>query len=820
MGALPRPDTPDGPLRTLSDRLHALHHRAGWPSLRDMAREVGCSHTTISVAFSEPRLPRWGLLELIVETLGGDTAEFHRLWLAASGDPPVPAPPGPAREAPVPRELPADVVAFTGRSGPLAELDALLDRPTSGVVIGAVSGTAGVGKTALAVHWAHRVAGRFPDGQLYTNLRGYDPDKPLTAAEALGAMLRVLGVAGPAIPHELPERAARYRTLLAGRRVLILLDNAHSVDQVRDLLPGTPSCLVLITSRDTLPALVARHGAFRINLDLLPPVEAHQLLGTLIGPRVDAEPNAAGLLAHRCARLPLALRIAAELAAARPAVPLAELAEELGNESRRLDLLAAGGDEYTAVRAVFSWSLRHLDEPAAHAFTLLGLHPGTDLDRGAIAALTDLPPPTVPALTSSLTRAHLLDDLGGGRYGRHDLLRAYAADRAGALSTEQRQAALTRLLDHYTTAAEDAAASESPAWLAAELANLLAVARAAGTTRHTVRLSAALAPYLDTHARYQDALELHKLARAAAARLGDPTAAAAATSALGTAYRRLGEYRHAEAAFRASLSSQQETGDRAGAAATRHGLGITYFRLGRYTDALGELDAALDRYTELGDRRGAATALYGLGITHFQLGHYAEAESRAEAALAMQRQVGDRTGEGRTLNNLGCIRQRLGDPAAARAHFTDCLAIAREVGNRTGEGVALANLGDLDVEQGNLVAAADEYEQALVLYRATGYRVGQADALRGLGVVCARLGQNDTALDHLGHAVALSAEISEPETEILARLDLGELLVTTGHPARAVTHLQAALTLAERTADPHAQQRARTALTAATGSLG
>ena len=309
----------------------------------------------------------------------------------------------PRPEAPrvVPAQLPADVDVFTGRVGELADLDRLLTTtPTqagarevgggssTAVVISAVSGTAGVGKTALALRWAHRVRGGFPDGQLYVNLRGYDPDQPLSAADGLARFLRALGVAGAEIPLEVDERAASYRSLLDGRRILIVLDNAATVEQVRPLLPGTPSALVVVTSRDALVGLVARDGARRLDLDLLPPEDAVVLLGVLIGGRVAAEPDAAAALAGQCARLPLALRIAAELAAARPTISLAGLVEELADEQRRLELLDAGGDPRTAIRAVFSWSYLHLPSETARAFRLLGLHPGPDLDPYAAAALT------------------------------------------------------------------------------------------------------------------------------------------------------------------------------------------------------------------------------------------------------------------------------------------------------------------------------------------------------------------------------------------------------------------------------------------------
>jgi hypothetical protein len=344
----------------------------------------------------------------------------------------------------VPAQLPADVAAFTGRQDELAGLDQLLatvNRATGSatglttVTTAAVSGTAGVGKTALAIRWAHRVRGQFPDGQLYVDLRGYDPEQPVLPAEALHGFLAGLGVPGPEIPSALDDRAARFRTETAGRRMLVVLDNAATVDQVRPLLPGSPTCFVLVTSRNSLPGLVARHGAVRLDLDLLPLEDAAALLSALLGSRVTAEPAAATTIALQCARLPLALRVAAEFAIAHPATPLGRIVEELADERRRLDLLDAGGDRYTAVRAVFSWSYRNLPAKTARAFRLLGRHPAPDLDPPAAADVMQTSLDGARQLLDQLASAHLIQHTGRnptetGRYGMHDLLRAYATQLA------------------------------------------------------------------------------------------------------------------------------------------------------------------------------------------------------------------------------------------------------------------------------------------------------------------------------------------------------------------------------------------------------
>jgi transcriptional regulator with XRE-family HTH domain len=351
----------------------------------------------------------------------------------------------------VPCELPGRVRHFTGRAPELAELsDMSAGGEVRTVAICVVGGPAGAGKTALAVHWAHQAAARFGDGQLHVNLRGYDPGEPVAVADVLAGFLRALGVPGPEIPDETEQRAALYRSRLAGRRVLVVLDNARDAEQVRLLLPGGLPCVAVVTSRDALAGLVAADGAIRLDLDVLPLADAVALLRSLIGPRADADP-ATAQLAGLCARLPLALRIAAELAVARPAVPLAELAAEV--EADRLDCLDAGEDR-TDVRAVFSWSLRELPGEMAGAFALAGLHPGKDLDVYAAAALTGTTPGQARRILGRLHRASLVQATGPGRYGMHDLLRAYAREQAAAGDCDgHSQTALARLFDYYLDAA-------------------------------------------------------------------------------------------------------------------------------------------------------------------------------------------------------------------------------------------------------------------------------------------------------------------------------------------------------------------------------
>ena len=690
--------------------------------------------------------------------------------------------PGPARPRP-PAQLPADVAAFTGRSDELAALDLLLSAApgaaeadgTAGVIF-VVSGTAGVGKTALAVRWSRRAAGAFPDGQLYVNLRGYDPGQPVPPGDALAGFLRALGLAGQDIPPETDERAAAYRSLLDGRRVLVVLDNAASVEQVRPLLPGCPSCLVVVTSRDSLAGLVARHGAGRLDLDTLPLPDALGLLRTLIGGRVDAEPEAAAALAKQCARLPLALRVAAELAAASPGSRLAGLAAELAGEQRRLDLLDAGGDERTAVRGVFSWSYRHLPAAAARAFRLLGLHPGPDFDGYALAALTGASATQAGDILALLARAHLVHPAAPGRYGMHDLLRAYASH-------------LTDTEDNVDESAEGSAGSLSPA--AARLFDY----------------------YLAAAASAMDALvpaERHY-------RPGIPPAAAGlaipelATPAQGRAWL------DAERAILVAIAAQGSPGH-----VTR--LATTLFRYletgGHYADAMIIHGHARDAACLLGDRAAEATALTNLGIICWRQGRYPQAIDHHEQARAASVEIGDQAGEAIAVANLGIVYERQGRLGEAAESHRLGLALFRQAGDQAGEARALANVGSVAACQGQYEEAVGCYQQALILLRQTGDRSGEASALPHLGVAYQRLGRYDQAADCYRRALALFAETGDRVGEAEARNGAAEVLLATGHPDEARAGHDAALALAERIGDTYEQARAHNGLSAALRASG
>jgi DNA-binding SARP family transcriptional activator/tetratricopeptide (TPR) repeat protein len=732
------------------------------------------------------------------------------------GDRPAQAPKGPEASTAVPcrpAQLPADVAGFTGRTADLQRLDGLLgdtsaDQAPQAVVITAIGGAAGVGKTALAVHWAHRVADRFPDGQLYVNLRGYDPDQPMPAGDALARFLTALGVSGQDVPLDVEERAARYRSELAGRRMLILLDNAAGVAQVRPLLPGIGSCLVVVTSRDSLAGLVAVHGAHRLGLDLLPTAEAVALLRRLVGGRVEAEQAAAVALAEQCARLPLALRIAAELVMSRPDSTLAELVAELADRQSRLELLDAGGDPYAAVREVFSWSIQHLPSDAVRVFGLLGLHPGPDLDPYAVAALADTGLDQARRTLELLARAHLVHRIGGGRYGMHDLLRAYAAHLAATRETGQRcQAAQQRLLDYHQAAALSAmdtlhpaeahyrpdTVSDTPvpdlshpetarAWLETERFCLMAVAAQAatlGNSGYVVGLARILLRYLsDAHLTEMVTINEH------------------------------------------AYQAAEKTGDRTGAAHALRQLGLAYNRLSRYELAVEHLRQALARFRQAGDLVGMALTLTSLGITSYRLGSHEQAIDEHLRSIDLARQVGDRLVEAFALNNLGVVEERVGRYADAADHYRRALGIFQEVGARYCEATALCNVANVELRQGDYLPAADHLGQCLTLLEPLGSPITEAHALDTLGLLHLRLGEPEQATTYFQQALIRFSGTGERNGQAWSTNGLGEAAQLAGRPAEALAHHTEALDIAVDASTRHQQARAHTGLGHARSALG
>ena len=713
---------------------------------------------------------------------------------------------GKGAKGPVPRELPGPVPQFAGRAAELADLTGMLE-PASAqhprtLLISAIAGMPGVGKTALATQWAHQVADRFPDGQLHVNLRGYHPGQPMPAADALAGFLRSLGAAERDIPAGTEERAARYRSLLAGRRMLIVIDNASDAEQVRPLLPGSPSCVALVTSRDALAGLVARDGARRLDLGPLPPADAVALLRALIGERVDAEPAATVTLAGYCARLPLALRVAAERAAAAPGVSLADVASELADQQERLDLLDAAGDRLTAVRAVFSWSVRHLDDEAARAFRLLGLHPGPDIDAYAAAALTGTTLRQARWLLNRLARAHLIHPVGTGRYGMHDLLRSYAAEQAAGQDSEQeRRAALTRLFDYYLATAAVAAGTLFPAdpdqpapprpagpvspvttpaaalaWLDAQRSALVAVAAHAadhGWPGHAIGLAATIFRYPDV-GHFADAAAMHSHARRAAARACDRSAEAAALTMLGTADAALGHLRQATSHLEQALAMCRADGDTIGEARALGNLGMAGYCRGSYQQSAMCHRKALAIYLEADDHAGQARELHALGLVALRQGRYDQAAGYLGRSLALFRDAGTASGEALVLGDLGELELRQGRYVQAADHLRRSLGLGREIGSRFCQAQALACLGISELRQGRRQQAIGHLRQSLELHRQAGNRSGQAEALNGLGEAFLAVGQTGQAGARHAAALSLAIQCGDKREQARARSGLAQ----------------------------------------------
>jgi DNA-binding SARP family transcriptional activator/tetratricopeptide (TPR) repeat protein len=663
----------------------------------------------------------------------------------------APAPvPASAPLAPVPAQLPPAVTAFTGRGAELASLDAVaaeaaLAGPASpaAVVISAVSGTAGVGKTALAVHWAHRVAGQFPDGQLYVNLRGFDPGgAALDPGQALRGFLDALGVPSTRIPEDLAAQTGLFRSLLAGKRVLVVLDNARDAGQVRPLLPSSPGCLAVVTSRSDLAGLVAAEGAHPVSLDLLPVAEAGELLARRLGEaRVAGEPTAVSEIIERCARLPLALAITAARAAARPGFPLAVIAAELRGTTATLDPFG-GTDLATDVRAVFSWSIRALSEGAARLFALLGLHPGPDISVRAAASLAAIPPRQAEALLAELAGAHLLSEHSPGRYTAHDLLHAYAAEQVHSLVPDDALAASNRILDHYLhtghtaarllkpergpvdlaepapgTTAEDLATADSAlAWFTAEHHVLLACisqAAAAGLNLYARQLAWTVRTYLFRRGYWHEQVITERAAADAARRDGDPRGLGAALFGLAEACERLNRLEEAESHYREALKVYAAAGDLRGEANACLGISEVAEEQHRFTDALGYSRRALALSRRAGDAIMQALALNSVGCDHSALGEYDQALMSCQEALALMQELGMREGEACTWSSLGDARHGLADHQQATICYQRALGLFNGLGDRYSEARTLTRLGDVRLSAGDSGAARRVWAQAL-----------------------------------------------------------------------------------------------------------
>lgn len=642
---------------------------------------------------------------------------------------------------PAPRQLPAPPRLFTGRVDELAELDRGGGDPTTALTV--ISGMAGVGKTALALHWAHRVADRFPDGQLYVNLRGFDASgTPTAPATAIRRFLDALHVPPQRVPVDLDAQQALYRTMLAGRRLLLVLDNARDADQVRPLLPGAPGCLTVVTSRHRLAGLVATEAAHPLFLDVLSPADARDLLARRLGAdRIATDPDAADKIVAHCARLPLALAIAAARAATQATLALSSLAAALGDANRRLDALDTG-DAAADVRAVFSWSYQQISPSAARLFRLVGLHPGPDISVAAATSMAGAAAPRTAALLAELTQAHMLTETPAGRSSCHDLLRTYATDLADA---DEQALAIRRLLDHYLHTAYRAARVRHPtrrrfvpeeavpgvvpeeladteqalAWLTTEHQVLLAAVELASSTghdRHAYQLAWCLNDFLDWRGHWSDWEANQRIAIAAARRLGDPIAQALAHRGMAGSHVRRGGYDAAYRHLRDALALLEEAGAVAERAEVHLNIAVVRGRAGAPADALDHALKCLRLSRVAGSQATEGHALETVAWAYLLLGEHRKAVTYCRRSLTHARLHGNREAAAASWDTLGQAHQHLGNHAEARTCHENALALCRALGNRYFEARALERLGDAHDAIGEPDAARQHWLWALAIF--------------------------------------------------------------------------------------------------------
>ncbi|WP_405916745.1 AfsR/SARP family transcriptional regulator [Streptomyces sp. NBC_00728] len=699
----------------------------------------------------EPGAPLKELHDRILAADASLDAVPPRTHRAPEPEPSVrPAPPVVTHPA-LPAQLPSDLPTFVGRETELNRVRALLpgtgDAPTS-VVIGAIGGMAGIGKTTLAVHWAHEIADRFPDGQLYVNLRGFDPTGVVVVPDdAIRIFLDALGVPPMRIPASLDAQAALYRSMLAQRRVLVLLDNARDTEQVRPLLPGSPGCLVIVTSRNQLTGLVAAEGAHPLTLDQLTPAEAYDLLASRLGTaRPAGEPRAVDEIITRCARLPLALSIVAAHAAAHPGFPLSAIVDELRESHGSLDAFAGGEDLSTDVRAVFSWSYKALSAPAARLFHLLSLHSGPDISAPAAAALAGLPPREARGLLVELTRAHLLSEHFPGRYTLHDLLRVYAAERVRAEEAPgERDRAVERLLSWYLHTADAAYPHITPrrqrialdppppgcrplefttyddalGWCEKERGNLVSAVHTAAASGHpgiAWRLPAVLWGFFYLRSHMHDWLDTARVGLAAARAAHDRVGEAQGLADLAAAERSSGRFDETIDYLRRAMVAYRDLGDHDGRGSAVSNLGDAYLQTGQLAKAVEYTRRGLAIERVIGSAWGEGIALSNLGDAYQRLGRFGEAVDCLDQALVILRANGNLWVEGITLGILGTVHRRLGHYDAAVEYHLQALRTHRDIGNRWGEGHTLSNLGDVRLDAREPEAARESWLQALAIF--------------------------------------------------------------------------------------------------------
>jgi DNA-binding SARP family transcriptional activator/tetratricopeptide (TPR) repeat protein len=739
----------------------------------------------------------------LAEDLGVDpSAVLRDAHLALLADPEKPAP-GPTSATGRPRMLPRGIADFTGRSEQVERLVALGAAPTPDRVV-VIDGMAGVGKTTMAVHVAHRLESAYPDGAIFVDLHGFTAGRePVDPAAALHSLLREVGVPDERIPDELECRAALWRSELAERRLVVVLDNAASAPQVRPMLPGPTSSLTLVTSRRRLTGL---DDAEVFSLDPLDPDTATDLFASVVGRRAADEPEAVRDVVTICGRLPLAIRIAAVRLVHRPSWRVADLASRLRDEDRRLAELAA---EDRSVAAAFSLSYRELTTEQQRAFRLLGLVPGQDLDAQAAAALLSTSVMSAAGTLDELVDTHLLQEPTPGRFRFHDLVRQHAADAATDEPHDERDKAFRRLLDYYVHAAEGAAdllepiklrtdphdvpaptwwlpvsdVAEALTWLTTEFDNVVAAAHRAGAdglSTHAWQLVQAVTALCRHRGQFSEGVALNE--------------------------------------FAATMARQQE--DRLREGITHHFLAGTYWTHGRTKESFIHCQAAISLFQAIGDRDRESLATGNLGALHYLFGDYESALHCFRGALSKDRAAGDFRGQAIYLANIGCILTRLGDHNQALQHQRRALDVLRHVDDPWVEAGTHSDLGSIAWGLGRYEEAKSHYEAALDRLETVPDPTVEGACLGGLGVIHAHLGQHDQALRLSQQGLILLRE-ADAKAELAALLnDTGRLYDESGDPVQAVDALQEALAIAREVCIPYEEARALEGLATVSAHAG
>jgi tetratricopeptide (TPR) repeat protein/transcriptional regulator with XRE-family HTH domain len=829
---------------TFGALLRELRAKAGLTQ-EELAAAAGLSPRSVSdLERGVAQTARKDTARLLADALsleGPDRTDFEA---TARGRPQTPAPlpldtadtGGTAGATAATRSLPRDTASFTGRETELRQLmEPVLDAGTGGVVsIYAIGGMAGVGKTALAVHAAHQLASRFPDGQVFLQLHGHTPgQQPVHPEDALASLLLIAGVPAAQIPPGLETRTALWRDHLAGKKMLLVLDDAAGHEQVAPLLPGTGGSLVLVTSRRHLIAL---EDARSISLDTLSAGQAAKLLVRLAArPDLDPADPAIGEITRLCGYLPLAVGILARQLHHHPSWAIRDLAADLAATTTRLELMHT---ENLSVAVAFDLSYAELAPAQQRLFRQLGLHPGTDFDAYAAAALGGTDLSIARRYLEDLYERYLIAEPARGRYRLHDLIREHARALAAKDHPDERHAALERLLDYYahTAAASDRllalhpgtrpdpVASSPPAvvpalgdqvkalaWARIERANLLACLDHASRTGDPARIiafTAGLSGLLRIDGPWTDAIALHTLAVTTARKLGNKLAQANALNDLGSMRQFAGDYRGATQALRDAFDIYQELSDQLGQADTLSNLGLVYWLASDYPGAAQALEQALSLFRDLSDVHGEANALLDLGATQIVIGNTTAAVQAIEQALTIYRDLGEREYEAQALLDLGNARLETGDYPGAAEVIEKGLGILGDLGDRRGEAWVHIYLGRLRRLTGDYPGGTQAVDKALGIFQDLGDPRGRGNALVCRGAIQRLTGDFDGAAKSIEAAMGIFGDLGEPRGRAGTLCELGIMRRLTADPSGAAEALGEALSIYRDIGDRSGQAEA------------